>query len=92
MSWISTPNALEGERWFHSVDPEQETEGIWHVGPIKKNARKGWPAGPARCGYAQPDIAVGRHETAESTGTQEENICPICLASLRADYARFRAR
>jgi len=88
MAWISTPNALPGERWFHSLDPEREQEGIWHLGRVPRGAT--WPAGPARCGYAQPDIAIGRHETATSTGTGAENICPKCLASCQADYARMR--
>jgi hypothetical protein len=92
--WISTPEAGAGERWFHSLDPEHGEEGIWHLGPVawSKTLLKGWPAGPGRCGYAQPDIAVGRHETAASTGTKTSNICPICLAALRADYERARAR
>jgi hypothetical protein len=85
MAYIGTPNALDGERWFHAVDPELEIEGIWHEGPVAPG-KKTWPAGPARCGYVQPDIAIGRHVTALSIGTQKENICPLCLASLRSDY------
>jgi hypothetical protein len=36
MAWISTPNALDGERWFHSLDPERGAEGIWHVGSVAR--------------------------------------------------------
>lgn len=90
MSYLTTPDALEGERWFHSLDPEREIEGVWHLGPVARG--KTWPVRRARCGYAQPDIAIGRHQTARSIGTQAENICPICYASLRADYDAFLAR
>ena len=88
-AYTHTPNALDGERWFRALNPETETEGIWHEGPTR--AGKTWPAGPGRCGYTAPVIDFDWLETSLSIGTATVNVCPICLASLRADYERARS-
>ena len=90
MAWISTPHAPAGERWFHKIDHENETLGIWHLGSVPRG--KTWPAAKARCGYEQIDIKVGGHETAASIGTQEDLICAECLRSVREQLERERAR
>lgn len=87
MTWISVPDAPPGERWFRAVYPEIEMEGTWHLGRVHLRGST-WPAGRTRCGFRQVGpIKIGEQETALSIGTQERNICRICL-TLRRDEQR----
>jgi len=74
---LSTPNAPDGMRWFRAVDPDAETENIWHIGHAP--AGKTWPVRRASCGYEQSDIAIGRQETASQVSTRIESICTDCF-------------
>lgn len=82
MAMISVGQPRDDLRWFQSVDPERETSGLWHLGKTKLG--KTWPAGPALCGYDQPDKAVGRHKTSVGPLAHEQDFCPACLRMYQA--------
>ena len=81
MSYISAPNAPDGQRWFIEIGPLGEHVSLYHLGP----APAGWPAGRSRCGFLQSEIAIGRHQTALTVSANERDICPLCLEDLRAE-------
>lgn len=84
MSYVSTPQAPNGERWFRESATEQNPDGgVWHLGRV--HARQTWPIrGTAFCGEEPGVIAVGLHETALCVGVANSRL--VCDTCLRLSY------